>query len=59
VVLEKSHRKQEVSCLVSRIKRGDEVTGEKDKVKGSIDIGELAGWIFKVNMPLDIGIHYV
>jgi hypothetical protein len=35
------------------------VTKPEDEVKGSIDIAGLTGWIFEINIALDITIHYV
>jgi hypothetical protein len=52
VFFETSHRKEDVSSLVSRRQGGDEVTG-------STDIAGLAGWIFKLIIRLDRAIHYV
>jgi pantothenate kinase-related protein Tda10 len=58
VGFEKSDRKEDASCLVSRIKRGDDMTRPKDEVKGSIDIAVFTGWIVGFYKLLDIEIHY-
>jgi hypothetical protein len=59
VVFETSHRKEDVSCVVSRVKRGDDLTKSKGEVKGSIDIAGFAGWVVEFNVLLDREIHYV
>jgi hypothetical protein len=59
VTVEKSHRKENITSLVSRIKRADDVVRPEHKMKGSIDIAEWAECSFKVDMPLYIEIHSV